>query len=283
MEIYINPLKARTYSHGDRIIQVNDKVIRNSNDLSSNIMIYEGEQIKIVYIRDESIFEEYITPVLSKEDNFYHIGLWIKDGAIGIGTISFYNKEDNKYAALGHGITDVDTGKLVEINDGDIIKTDIVSIAKGKTSTPGQIKGVFLEETNYGNVKRNCSTGVYGNYTTINAMDKYKNGINIAPLNEIKTGEATILSTIDNQIKEYKVKIKKVYKLGSKDNKNMVVEIVDKELLERTGGIIQGMSGSPIIQNNRLVGALTHVFVNDPTQGYAIFAETMVKTINNME
>lgn len=238
-------------------------------------MIYNGKEIKIEYIRDEDVFEEFITPILSKEDNKYHIGLWIKDGAVGIGTISFYS-DDGKYAALGHGITDVDTGKLVETNNGDIVKTDIISITKGKNTSPGQIKGMLIDDEIYGTVNRNTQTGIYGNYTDKNVLDKYVDGINVASIKEIKTGEANIISEVGDTLKEYKVKIKKVYKIGNKDNKNMVVEIKDEDLLQKTGGIIQGMSGSPIIQNNKLVGVLTHVFVNDPTQGYGVFAETMI-------
>lgn len=164
----------------------------------------------------------------------------------------------------------------MEIQNGDIVKTDIVSITKGKTTSPGQIKGMLLDNEIYGNINRNYTIGIYGEYIEKNVLEKYSQGISVASINEIKTDDATIISAVGNELKEYKVKIKKVYKLGNKDNKNMVVQIVDEELLEKTGGIIQGMSGSPIIQNNKLVGVLTHVFVNDPTQGYAIFAQTMI-------
>lgn len=222
-------------------------------------------------------------PVLSKEDNLYHIGLWVKDGAVGIGTISFYNISNNKYAALGHGITDLDTGKLIQASKGEILEAQIISIEKGKNANPGQIKGSFVEDNIFGDIRKNDNTGIYGYYDTVKSLEKYKEGIEVANNKEVKTGQASILSTVNNEIKEYKVNIKKVYKPGAKDNKNMVVEVVDKELLNETGGIVQGMSGSPIIQNNKLIGILTHVYVNDPTQGYGIFAQTMLEEINSME
>lgn len=280
---YINQLKVLIYRFGDRIVKINDNVISNSKDLEKFIMFYEGHPIKITYIRDDITYEEQITPVLSKEDRSYHLGLWIKDGGVGIGTVSMYSQENDKYVALGHGITDVDTGKLLDINDGDIVKTDIVSISKGKTTTPGQIKGMLVDNQIYGNIKHNYNTGIYGYYTQKDVLEKYSQGIGVASIREVKQGEASIISAVDNEMKEYKVKITKVYKLGNKDNKNMIVEVIDNELLKKTGGIIQGMSGSPIIQNNKLVGVLTHVFVNDPTQGYGVFAETLMDTMNNVE
>lgn len=246
-------------------------------------MIYDGVPVKITYVRDETTFEENIMPILSKDDNAYHIGLWVKDGAVGIGTISFYGTDNDKYAALGHGITDVDTGELINVNDGNIVQTDIVSIEKGTNISPGQIKGTINSDAVYGDVRLNNSTGIYGKYLEKNILEKYSQGIDVANINEIKTGDATIISTVDNQMKEYSVKIKKIYRAGNKDNKNMVIEITDEELLNKTGGIIQGMSGSPIIQSNRLVGILTHVFINDPTKGYAIFANTMTDVVNSME
>ena len=277
------PAENSNIKPGDRIIRINDKTINNSQDILNNVIKSENERLKIQYVRNEEILEDYITPILSNDDNLYHIGLWIKDGAVGIGTTSFYGINYNKYAALGHGITDVDTGDLVQANNGEIVEAEIISIEKGTATNPGQIKGRFVENQIFGNVKVNTNTGIYGQYNTIKALEKYKNGILVANNKEIKTGQATILSTVDNEIKEYEVDIKKIYKIGTKDNKNMVVKIVDQELIDKTGGIVQGMSGSPIIQNGKLIGILTHVFVNDPTQGYAIFAQTMVETMNSME
>lgn len=277
------PAEKTNIKPGDRIIKINNVVINDSKDLLNTVITSKNDTLTITYVRDGKTLEENITPILSKEDGMHHIGLWIKEGAVGIGTISFYGTENNRYASLGHGITDVDTGNLIEANNGTITKAQIVSIEKGSKSNPGQIKGEFVQDTVYGNVKLNSETGAYGEYITVNALDKYKEGVFVASPNEIKEGKATMLSTVDNEIREYEVEIKKVYKLGSKDNKNMVVKITDENLIEKTGGIVQGMSGSPIIQNNKLIGVLTHVFVNDSTQGYAIFAQTMVETMNSME
>lgn len=273
------PVNSTNIKEGDRIIKINDKVINNSTDLIDEVNKNGSNEIIFEYVREGQKFTEKITPIYNKDDGTYRLGMWVKDGAIGIGTVSFYNPVTKQFGALGHGVTDIDTGKILEVGNGKLLNANIIGITKGKRSMPGEIKGVFNEDKNIGDITKNLNNGIYGISNEIITIDKYINGIKLATRDEVEVGEATILSTIDNEIKEYTIKIEKIYKNSNNLNKDMLIKITDKELIEKTGGIVQGMSGSPIIQNNKLIGAVTHVLVNDPTKGYGIFAENMLQEI----
>lgn len=269
------PVNSTNIKEGDRIIKINNKVINNSTDLIDEVNKNGSNEMIFEYVREGQKFTEKITPVYNKEDGTYRLGMWVKDGAIGIGTVSFYNPVTKQFGALGHGVTDIDTGKLLEVSNGKLLNANIIGITKGKRSIPGEIKGVFNEGKNIGEITKNINNGIYGTSNEIITIDKYVNGIKLATKDEVKVGEATILSTIDNEIEEYTIKIEKIYTSSNNLNKDMLIKITDKELIEKTGGIVQGMSGSPIIQNNKVVGAVTHVLVNDPTKGYGVFAQSM--------
>ena len=181
--------------------------------------------------------------------------------------------------ALGHGISDIDTEKIVEISNGELITANIISIKKGEKGNPGEIKGTIDCGNKIGEISKNTNLGVYGNVTNKNYLDiDYSNELEVAARNEIKEGKAQIICQLDNDgKKEYDIEIKKIYTTNNEDNKSMLIKVTDENLLNKTGGIIQGMSGAPIIQNGKFIGAVTNVLVNDPTQGYAVFADMMIK------
>lgn len=212
--------------------------------------------------------------------NEYKLGLWVRDSATGVGTMTFYEPQTQKFGALGHGISDADTNELLDIQTGEVVTSKVVNINKGKKGVPGEIKGSISNGIKLGEVYNNTNFGIFGNLENQNilTLEKYKDGIEIAVRNEIKLGEATILCSLeDNEIDEYKVEITNIDIDNNTNNKSMQIKITDERLIGKTSGIICGMSGSPIIQNNKLVGALTNVLVSDPQQGYGVFADIMIK------
>ena len=201
---------------------------------------------------------------------------------MGIGTATYYEPESGKIATLGHGIVDRDTDKLITIESGTLLTSTITKIKKGEEGIPGEIRGVINDSQKIGNINLNTEFGIYGKLEETNRLGiDTTNVLDVALKNEIKTGKATILLMLEDGIrKEYEIEIKKIYKNNTEDNKSMLIEITDSELIEKTGGIIQGMSGAPILQNGKFIGAITHVLVNNPIQGYAVFGETMIKQMN---
>ena len=202
-----------------------------------------------------------------------------------MGTITFYETESKTFGALGHGITDIDTEKLINISSGEFITTRILNITKGEVGKPGRIQGTIEKQKNIGSIYKNSKFGIYGKVNNVaNLNVDTSNKMDVALRDEIKLGKAKIMCNLDNQsVKEYEVEIEKIYKENDYDNKSMLIKVTDKELLEKTGGIIQGMSGSPIIQDGKFVGALTHVLVNNPEEGYAVFGDIMIKQSKEKE
>lgn len=275
----IKPYENLDIKEGDIIYAINGKEIDSIKELREIINESGGEEIKLDTTRDGNILTTQIKPV--KSNNEYKLGLWVKDAATGVGTVTFYEKNSNKFAALGHGIVDNDTGSLIEIENGKLVTTEIISIKKGEKENPGEIKGTVVNQQEIGNVEKNTVFGIYGDITYLNRLniskkDEYK----VASREEIKEGKATILCTIENnKIEEYEIEIKKKYINNNENNKSMLIEIIDKELIEKTGGIIKGISGAPIIQNGKFVGAVTHVFVSDAKMGYGVFGDLMIKEL----
>ena len=273
------PFENSDIKEGDVIIAINGKLINNTEELINWINSCNGEKIQITYKNKDKENECEITPIKDK-NGIYKIGLWVRDSAAGVGTITFYNESTQSFAALGHPITDIDTGDIIQTSSGEIDKVNIVSIVKGISQEPGKVQGAIKHNSIIGNVYKNTEYGLYGVIKNKNNLkiDNLKK-MNVALRQEIEIGEATILSDINGEIKEYKIQIERTYLNNNYDNKNMVIRITDKELLETTGGIIQGMSGSPIIQNGKFCGAITHVLVNNPTLGYAVFADKMIQEL----
>lgn len=274
------PFEEAGIEQGDSITKINDTEIESTKELLECISKSKDKKINITYLKNGQEIKNTITPVKTGK-NTYKLGLWVRDSSAGIGTLTFYDKLTNSIVSLGHGIQDIDTEELVEISSGEFVASRLNNIQKGKKDIPGKIEGSIENSTIIGNIYSNTDFGVFGHLSNNNELDTNKsNEIDIALRDEIKEGEAKIKCMLDNgEINEYSVKIQKVFKNNNKNNKSMIIKVTDKRLLEKTGGIIQGMSGSPIIQNGKLVGALTHVLVSDPTCGYGVFADLMVKEL----
>lgn len=248
------PYKNTGIQEGDLIIQVDNFIVTTTEELIECVNKCDGNNVQIKYVRDGIEHTTSIEPVKTKDDK-YKIGLWVRDGAVGIGTATYYEPETKKVATLGHGIVDSDTDKLITIECGEIVTCNITKIKKGQEGEPGEIKGTINDEQIIGNINQNTHFGIYGTLSETNTLSiNEDNSLEVALREEIKTGKAKILLTLEDGIrKEYEINIKKIYTNNNEDNKSMLIEITDKELIAKTGGIIQGMSGAPIIQNNKFV------------------------------
>lgn len=274
------PFENAKIEEGDSIIAINEKIVNSTNELIEAINESQGNTVEVTYTRNQEEQKCEITPVKDKENN-YKIGLWVRDSAAGVGTVTFYNEQTESFAALGHPITDIDTGDIINTSSGEIDGVSIVSIVKGEKQEPGKIQGTIKQGSIIGSVYKNTQFGIYGIIKDRSNIElDYSNRMKVALRQEIKVGEAKILSNVDGQSKEYSIEIRKIFLNNTYDNKSMLIKVTDEELLEKTGGIVQGMSGSPIIQNDKFIGAVTHVLVNDPTVGYAVFADQMIQELN---
>lgn len=278
------PYENSQIQEGDTIIQINENIINSTQDLIDEVNNSKGENVNIKYIHEEETKECSIEPVQAY-DNQYKLGLWVRDSAAGVGTVTFYEPETKSFGALGHGITDIDTQQLINIASGEFVTTRILDIEKGEEGIPGRIQGTVENQANIGTIYKNTKFGIYGVVDNISSLNiDTSKEMELALRDEIQTGKATILCSLDNRnVQEYEIEIEKIFKENNYDNKSMKIKITDPKLIEKTGGIIQGMSGSPIIQNGKFVGAVTHVLVNDPTQGYGVFGDIMLKQIKQIE
>ena len=272
------PYERSGIEEGDTIIQIGKKEINNANDLVNVVNQSNGEELNIFYIRNGRKEETRIYPLKTGE-NEYKLGLWVRDSAAGIGTMTYYEPKTGKFAALGHGIADIDTGELIDVGNGEFITTKVLSIIKGENGTPGKIQGSINDQSQIGIITKNSAFGIYGKVTDISKLNANSgNLMDVALRKEIQLGKATMLCSLDGKnVEEYEIKIEKIYLNNDYDNKSMLIKVTDKRLIEKTGGIIQGMSGSPVIQNGKFIGAVTNVLVSDPTQGYVVFGDIMIK------
>ncbi|OLS03947.1 SpoIVB peptidase [Tissierella creatinophila] len=273
-----SPAKDAGIKIGDSIIKINDEKIISSEQVV-NILNNETKKVNITISRNNAEFKTTAVPIKALQDNSYRLGIWVRDKTTGIGTLSYYNYDNQSFGALGHGITDVDTGKLLTVENGLIMQAKVAGIQQGKQGKPGEIKGVFYKTDDVlGNIKINNELGIYGNMKKSTKKQIEGKPIPIAFKEEVKEGKAHILTTLDdNKIKKYDIEIVKAESQNKENQKSMIIKITDPVLLNKTGGIVQGMSGSPIIQNNKIVGAVTHVFVNNPKKGYGLYIEWMLK------
>ena len=272
------PYENSGIKEGDMIVSIEEQEITNTAQLVSFVNKSEGEELDIKYVRDGETLECSIIPTQTSNSE-YKLGLWVRDSAAGVGTVSFYEPKTKIFGALGHGITDIDTGSLINIANGEFITTKVVSISKGTEGTPGKMQGTINNQQKIGEIYKNTNFGIYGTVDNLSALNiQSTKEMEVALREEIQTGKATILSSLDtDKVSEYEIEIEKIYTNNDYDNKSMLIEVTDEKLLEKTGGIIQGMSGSPIIQNGKFIGAITNVLVNDPKKGYAIFGDLMLK------
>ena len=273
-----NPAKTSGLKINDVITHINGKAVTGTQDLGAALEASCGEPITLTYLRGDKSGEVKVTPVKSINDGKFKIGVIIKDSGAGIGTVSFIDPESGFFAGLGHGICNSESGALIPMKRGIVLDVTISGIEKGESGAPGEIKG-FFNQNKLGSMIKNTECGVYGVFTKppVNPLSE---ALPIGLKGELKEGEAKIFCTLeDGKMKAYSVSISDINR-NADGGKCFTVKVTDPALIEKTGGIIQGMSGSPIIQNGKLVGAVTHVLVNDPTRGYGIFIENMLNQID---
>ena len=284
--IYYEPYKNSSIKKGAKILKINNEKVETILELVEAVANIEDNRKAIIqYEQDGQIHEEEMNPITCFDDGRKKLGLWVRDGAMGVGTLTFYDKQTGKIGALGHGISDMDLKELIDVDEGFLNLANIISVKKGLKNEPGEIRGMLNERVEIGKITLNNECGIYGEYDKECDLLNNRKEVFVASKNEIETGPATIYCSIDGDgvPKEYNINVVKKSDLIGIKSKGMIIEVTDEELLQKTGGIIQGMSGSPILQNGKFIGAVTHVYVNDPTRGYAIFAESMLEQLNEFD
>lgn len=267
----VNPAKRAGLCMGDIIDSVNGKAVRSNDEVAKHIANSGGKAVRFAVRRNGQALQLLLQPVRS--GGVWRAGLWVRDSAAGVGTLTFYDPETGCYAGLGHGVTDQDTGELMPLGSGDIVPVTISGLQKGAIGVPGELHGYFAADAPLGTLLSNCDRGVYGKL----ANAPKGQAIPLCPAQAVQPGPVEILCTIDGAApRRYQAEIELLDK-RLQQSRNMVLRVTDPVLLAKTGGIVQGMSGSPILQNGRLVGAVTHVLINDPTRGYGILAQQMVE------
>lgn len=264
---------------GDYIVALNEQTIHDKSELVETVKELGDEDI-ILRVRREAQYMNIRMKPVRQNARECKLGIWVRDNAQGLGTVTFLNT-NSRFGALGHGIHDVDTNTLLEIENGTVYETSIRDIQKGQDGTPGGMEGIIVYN-NYnvlGNITHNTDCGIFGTIDRIDALFADQTPMETAAKDEITEGPATIRCAVEGSVKDYQIRITKIDKNTSEVNKGIVIEVTDEKLLSVTGGIVQGMSGSPIIQNGKLIGAVTHVFVHDATKGYGIFIEDMMENV----
>lgn len=267
-----NPAKAAGLRLGDRVIRIGSTATEDNDAVKQALEAAQGGAVEVVYVRSGEQRQTSLTPVWDASSAQWRAGMWVRDSSAGVGTLTFADEEKGVFAGLGHPISDSDTGESIALRSGEIVPCQITGCSKGTAGSPGELKGRFLSAHAIGTIRINGENGVYGSTRAQFAGQKME----VAFAQEVEAGDAEIWTTTSGETpRAYRVKIEKIS--DADPRRNMVLRVVDRELLAQTGGIVQGMSGSPVVQNGRLVGAVTHVLVNDPTRGYGIFAQTMLE------
>lgn len=273
----VNPAKSAGIRTGDIILKIDSKEITSNEDLSKIIENSNGSSVSVTLQSGDKTKVVSLKPAHC-DNGSYRAGMWVRDSSAGIGTMTFYDPATKAFGGLGHAVCDVDTGEILPIDHGKAVGVVITGITKGSSGVPGELRGSFANELTIGMLKDNNESGIFGVAENIITETK---PMEMALSSEISEGPAYILTTVNgNYPSAYKIMIEKVSQNSKNSTKNMIIRITDQKLLSLTGGIVQGMSGSPIIQDDRVVGAVTHVFVNDPSRGYGIFIENMQKSFN---
>ena len=273
----VDPAKDCGLRAGDIITHINATEVDTIEEVAEVLQALEGEQMSIRAIRDDRTLQLTAQAVFCPEDNTYKLGAWIRDSMAGIGTVTFYCPDTGVFGALGHGINDLDTALLMPLESGSILPASVSGVRKGECGTPGQLRGVFEQGSTLGELWANTEEGIFGTMGSADWFDGET--VETAERNEVKAGNATILSNISGKaVEEYDIRILKVYpSRDSGGGRDFLIQVTDQRLLDTTGGIVQGMSGSPIMQNGKLVGAVTHVMVDDPATGYGIWIGNMLE------
>jgi stage IV sporulation protein B len=265
---------------GDIIIEINRKKITSVEDLRDAVQ--SKNRLNLKYLRDGKVGSCQIQPLKSSDDGTMKLGAWVRDSMAGIGTLTFYDPKTRIFGALGHGINDVDTSSLMPLASGALIYSRVDSVRPGEAGSPGELYGMFDAKKEFGTLFANTEFGVFGEMDVTALMPLELEAFPVAAPGEVQAGKATILANVDGEtVESYDIKIKKIYPADRSSIRDMTIEIIDSRLLARTGGIVQGMSGSPIIQDGKIVGAVTHVLINEPSQGYGIFIHKMLHAAYN--
>ncbi len=277
---YATPAKDAGIVVGDVIISINGIPVQSDAQVAEIIDENGKNQrnVDILLKRPDGQLHVTATPVLCSDTKRYRIGLFVRDSAAGVGTLSFYEPESKIYGALGHIITDSDTNQPIDCEQGKIVLATVSGIQQGKRGHPGEKIGVFIEEDHLlGNISKNTQFGIYGELNAALPNEQYMQAIPVASMSQVQLGPAEMLTVVDGQaIEKFAIEIQKINLQEVPESKGLVIKVTDPRLIEKTGGIVQGMSGSPIIQNGKIVGAVTHVFVHDPTSGYGCFVDWML-------
>ncbi|MGN0479162.1 MAG: SpoIVB peptidase [Hominenteromicrobium sp.] len=265
------PAKEAGIQAGDYVITANGTPVETNGELAQ--ILSRGGSVELTLRRGEEIYAATVTPKCC--GNTYKAGMWVRDSAAGIGTVTFYSEDGTAFAALGHGICDSDTKDVLAIRSGEPAAIAICGIERGRAGEPGRLRGYFIGGESLGTLTQNTETGIYGVMSTPHESQT----VEVLGRSDVRTGKVQIAATIDERgVQLFDAELERVSTNEQQETKTLIVRITDRELLEKTGGIVQGMSGCPILQDGKLAGAVTHVFVDDPTRGYGIFAETMLDT-----
>ena len=271
-------IKNKPIKSGDVLYKINDIIIEDIDQIPEILSENDGERAVLTLLRDDKNIEIEVVPELDVSADTYKLGLWVRDDASGVGTLTFVNSQNNRYGALGHPITDFETGIEVPVLEGKIYKCSLIGITKGEKGKPGELRCLFMQGNNYkGTVDTNCSYGVYGDATNLEGLIDTNLSVEVGSRMCVKPGKAKLVSSVSGVREEYDIEIIKASYQPKSSDKSMVIRVTDSRLLALTGGIVQGMSGSPILQDGKLVGAVTHVFLSDPTKGYAVYVDWMLE------
>ena len=274
----INPGLVSGLQIGDTILSINGTKVSSADEVQTLVNEIR-DTVKLKVKRNGQKITVTVKPVLSKKDGLYKLGIWVKDKTAGIGTLTYYDPANNTFGALGHGIVDVETNSILPVESGQLLQSQVQEVKEGRDGSPGEIRGIFYHPSDpLGELQKNCRFGVFGKASKAISNPMYNDPIPVGTQDQVEKGKAYILSTLsNNEIHKYEVQIERIKRQKEPDDKSMIIRVTDPELIEESGGIVQGMSGSPIIQNGRIVGAVTHVFVNDAKRGYGIFIQWMLE------
>lgn len=273
----VNPGLEAGLQIGDTVISIDGTKVHNAGDVQDIIEDTDRDTVNLKIGRKNELIDIKIDPVKTKDEGVYRLGLWVREKTAGIGTLTFYCPANGSFAALGHGITDPESGAVYKVADGQLMDARILSLKEGRRGDPGELRGIFYEaDEPLGRLEKNSKKGIFGIAYSRLSNSTADELIEVADPENVREGAATVLTTINgNDVQRFDINIEKI-NMSDDENKNMVIRVTDDDLLRSCGGIVQGMSGSPVIQNGKLIGAVTHVLVNDPEKGYAIFARTML-------
>lgn len=272
----VNPAEECGLQTGDVITHINSEEVDTIEEVREVLQELEGQPMSIRATRSGRQVQLTAQAVQCSADGSYKLGAWIRDSMAGIGTMTFYDPSTGTFGALGHGVSDSDTALLMPLETGSILSAQVAGVQKGVSGTPGLLKGAFQVQQDLGQLSANTDRGIFGTLEDTSMVEGL-DPVPVASRDQVTVGDAVILSNISgDEVKEYTVRITRIFRASETDTRDLMLEVTDPELLAITGGVVQGMSGSPIIQDGRIVGAVTHVLVNDPTTGYGIFIENML-------